>query len=610
MNPQVLHQQMVHKRWFGVSVLMALLLVLAACGAPSTAPTAPDAPAAEEAEAEPTEAAEAEPTEVAEEEDNTETVQSSTSVQAQQVLGVEVMSDEEVTSPRTNYGGEYRDQSTSDAVNFHPYIVNDSASFGYQGMVYDSGLLRLDENTLEYIPNMAHTYSISDDGLTFTFKLREGMLWSDGEPITAHDFKYAYDMASNPDNGYPYLSQLEFIQSYEALDDYTLQVTIGEIYAPALGQMSGLITPLPKHVWETLDWDDPETNPEILSPSVVSGPYKLIEWKRDQYAIFEANENYWYHGRPNFDRYIIEIVSDQDIEYQRMLSGEADTGIILPENLEEAKSQPNLNVYEWWPAAASWSYIGFNMRRDDAPTMDHNVRQGISYAINKEELTDEIMLGQAKRQCSIVPDTSWVYNPDVECYPFDTEMAIAKFEEAGYTFTDGQMLDANGEQLTLKLVYGPNTNKIRELIAVTVQDYLSDIGIIVEIQSMEWASYLEEVTGEGIPDWDLFLLGWNSTLEPHTAFPIWSAENIPNLNAVGYINPEVERLFQEGGATYDPAVRKEKYGEVQRILSEDAPYVFLYYSKARNGQNIRIQGIEPKPIGIGWNSNDWYIAEP
>jgi peptide/nickel transport system substrate-binding protein len=394
------------------------------------------------------------------------------------------------------------------------------------------------------------------------------------------------------------------------LDDYTLQMTIGEIYAPALGQISGLITPLPKHVWEKLDWDDPETNPEINHPSVVSGPYKLVEWQRDQFATFEANDNYWYKGRPNFDKYTIEIVSDQDVEYQRMLSGEADTGVINPENLEEAKAQPNLNVYEWWPAAASWSYIGFNMRRDGAPTMDVNVRQGINYAINKEELTDEIMLGQAKRQCSIYPDTSWVYNPDVPCYEFDTDKAIEKFKEAGYTYENNQMLDANGQQLTLKLVYGPNTNKIRELIAVTVQDYLSKIGIKVDIQSMEWSSYLEAVTGEGTPDWDMFILGWNSTIEPHIMYTIWSKENIPSLNSVGYVNENVEKLFDEAGKTYDTDVRKEKYGEIQRIIAEDSPYVFLFYSKARSGQNKRIQGIEPKPLGIGWNSDDWYIVEP
>lgn len=611
-----MHKHLSRKQLFGLNALLVLLLVLSACGAPSVAPSAPDAPAVEEAatgseEAEATEVPAEEATAEPEEEtDNSAAVQSSAGAQSQEMVGVEVTSDEDVTTLRTNYGGEYRDQSTSDAVSFHPYLTSDSASSGYQGMVYAGGLLRLHEDTLEYIPNMAESYSISDDGLTFTFHLRHGMLWSDGEEITANDFKYAYDMASNPDNGFPYLSQLEFITSYEALDDYTLQMTIDEVYAPALGQISGLITPLPEHIWKDLDWDDPETNPEINAPSVVSGPYKLVEWQREQFARFEANENYWYKGRPNFDTYTIEIVGDADIEYQRMLSGEADTGTILPENLEEAKAQPNLNVYEWWPAASSWYFIGFNLRREGAPTNDINVRHAINYAINKDEMTDEIMLGQAKRLCSLYPDTSWVYNPDVPCYDFDPELAIQTFAEAGYTFEDGKMLDTDGNQLTLKLVYGPNTNKIRELMAVTIQDYLADVGVVVEIQSMEWASYLETVTGEGTPEWDIFLLGWNSTLEPHTMFPIWSQENIPSLNAVGYINPEVEQLFHEGGATYDKAVRQEKYGAIQKIIAEDSPYVFLWYSKARSGQNIRIQGIDPRVLGIGWNSEDWYIAEP
>ncbi|MDI9549475.1 MAG: ABC transporter substrate-binding protein, partial [Chloroflexota bacterium] len=502
-------------------------------------------------------------------------------------------------------GGEYHDVATSDAVNFHPALTTDTASSAYQAMVYSGALLRLDENTLEYIPNMAESYTIAEDGLTFTFKLRETMKWSDGEPITAHDFKWTYDMMKDPVNEFPYLSQLDFITSYEALDDYTLEIKIDEIYAPALGQMSGLITPLPKHIWVDLDWSDPESNPEINNPSVVSGPFKLAEWRRDQYAIFEANENYWYHGRPNFDRYVIEIVPDQDVAYQKLKSGESDTGVITPENLEEARALDNITVYEWWPAAASWSYIGLNMR-EGSPTSDINVRHGINYAIDKELLTDEVMLGQAKRLCSVFPETSWVYTPDVPCYEYDTEKAIAAFEAAGYTYDGERMVDADGQQLTLNLLFGPNTSKVRELIAVVVQDYLSEIGVVVDIQALEWASFLEATQAEE-PDWDMFIGGWRATIEPHIMYTIWAEENIPQLNSVAYVNKDVEQLFAEGGATYDTEVRKEKYGEVQRIIAEEAPYVFLFYQKAWSGQNNRIQGIEPTPLGIGWNMEDWYI---
>ncbi len=613
--------QKTYSRKFLVAIMMVIVaLIVAACG--GAAPTQEPAPVVQEEEqAQPAEAEE----EAVEEETATETeetaeeaateeedepavaevVEESSSSQELD-LGVTVVTDEHnVNTPRDAFGGEYRDVATSDAVSFHPYLVSDGASFGYLGAVYARALLRLHEETLDYIPNMAESYTISEDGLTFTFTLREDLKWSDGEPITAYDYEWAFNQAIKPENGYPYLSQLEFITSYKALDERTLEIGIDEVYAPALGQMSGLVTPLPKHIWEDLDWSDPEQNSEINHPTVVSGPYTLEEWKRDQFAIFEANENYWYHGAPNITRQTIEIVPDSDIAYQKMKSGETDTGSILPENLEEARQLDNVTVYEWWSVSASTTFIGLNLRPGFV-TEDLNVRQALNYAIDKELLTDEVMLGQARRVCSIYPGTNWAYNPDVPCYEYDTDKAIELFEEAGYTFQDGQMLDENGEQLKLKLLFGPNTNKVRELIAVTVQDYLADIGVEVEIEALEWASFLEKFRAEE-PDWDMVLLSISSTPDPHTSFPWWLEENIPMMNFSAYINKDVERLFDEAGATYDKDVRKEKYGEIQQIIAEELPRIFLYYGKSWSGQNNRIKGIDPQVLGIGWNSEDWFI---
>lgn len=602
-----------------VAVVVSVALIAAQCGPAPTEQPAPaeENPPQEEVQQEEAPAEEAEPAQPTEEpaaetaatQEPAPQVDESEAAKATELeAGITVVTDEpDVSTPRTRHGGEYRDVSTSDAVSFHPYQTTDTASSSYQAMVYTGGLLRLDEKTLEYIPNMAESYTISEDGLTFTFNLRRDMKWSDGEPITAHDFQWTYDQVVKPENEFPYLSQLDFITSYKALDDYTLEIKIDEVYAPALGQMSGLIQPLPRHIWENLDWSDPEKNPEINSPSVVSGPYKLVEWKRDQFVVFEANENYWYHGAPNIDRWNIEIVPDQDIAYQKMKSGESDTGSITPENLEEARQLENITVYEWWPAAAVWSYIGLNMR-EGFPTHDINVRHGISYAIDKQLITDEVMLGQGKRLCSIFPETSWVYNPDVPCYEYDPDKALEAFAKAGYTFKDGMLLDENGQQLKLKLIYGPNTSQTRELIAVTVQDFLADVGIEVEIQALEWASFLE-ATDSADPDWDLFIGGWRATIEPHIMYTIWAEENIPQLNAVAYINKEVEALFDEAGRTYDTEFRKEKYQQIQRIIAEESPYVFLFYNKSWSGQNNRIKGIEPTALGIGWNQEDWYIEE-
>ena len=105
----------------------------------------------------------------------------------------------------------------------------------------------------------------------------------------------------------------------------------------------------------------------------------------------------------------------------------------------------------------------------------------------------------------------------------------------------------------------------------------------------------------------MYLGGWSSTIDPQIMFTIWSQQNIPALNSVAYVNPQVEKLFDEAGGTYDTTVRKEKYQEIQKIIAEDSPYIFLFYNKAWSGQNNRIKGIEPTTLGIGWNSEDWYI---
>ncbi len=590
-------------------LILAVALVAAQCGpAPTQEPPAAEEEAAPEAKATEEEAA-AEAVSKAAEEESQKVVQESEISKAKVETGVTTVTDEpDVNAPRTKYGGEYRDVATSDAVSFHLYQVTDAGSRGYQGMVFSGDLITVDENTLEWEPYAAESYTVSEDGLTYTFKLRKDLKWSDGQPITAHDYKWTYDQVMKPENEYPYLSQFDFLTSYEALDDYTLEMKIDELYCPALGQID-FITPLPKHIWEKLDWSDPEKNPEINHPTVVSGAYKLADWKRDQFATFEANENYWYHGPPNITNYSIEIVPDQDIAYEKMKKGETDTGTITPENLEEAKQLPNVTVYEWWPAAATWTYMGLNMR-EGFPTHDINVRHGLNYAIDKDLLTEEVYKGNAKRMCSAYPETSWVYNPDVPCYDYDSDKAIAEFAKAGYTFKDGKMVDEQGEQLKLKLIYG-HPSQTGELIAVTVQDYLAKIGVEVDIQPLEVSAFLEAKKAE-TSDWDMFIAAWSSTIEPHAMFLIWSEEGIPDLNSVAYINKDVEKLFNEAGGstgTCDLDFRKQKYQEIQKIIAEESPYIFLYYRKAWDGENNRIKGIEPKPVGIGWNSEDWYIEE-
>ncbi|MFN2203392.1 MAG: ABC transporter substrate-binding protein, partial [Caldilineaceae bacterium] len=185
-------------RYFVLALLLVAALVLAACGprGPQGAKEEPTtvAETASEATEAPTETAAEEPTAATTEEGTAEAGVASAEDQpvTQKLGGTWCTDEEDVSTPREHLGGDYRDVASSDAVSFHPALTTDTSSSGYQAMVYSGSLLRLDEKTLEYIPNMAECYTISDDGLTFTFNLRQGMLWSDGEPITAQDFKWTY----------------------------------------------------------------------------------------------------------------------------------------------------------------------------------------------------------------------------------------------------------------------------------------------------------------------------------------------------------------------------------------------------------------------------------
>ncbi len=601
-----------------VLLIIALTTLLAACGASPTEeakeePTPTEEPAATEEAMEEETSTEAiaekeEAQQASSNEEGSEVIDKENVLASDNVFGMIVETDEpDVSAPRAKRGGEYRSVQTSDAVSFHPYITVDTGSSGYQGLVYSGGFVGIDENTLEYEPAAAERYEISDDGLTFTFYLRQDMKWSDGQPITAQDYKWTFDQMMDPVNEYPYFSQMEFITSYEMLDDYTIQATIDEIYAPALLNVGQAVTPLPKHIWENLPWDDPEANPEINHPSVVSGPYKLKEWERDQYIIFEANESYWYYGAPNIETYIIETVPDIDIAFQKFKSGETDGAAMTPEQIEEAKTFEHATVYEWWPAQTVWFYLGMNMRQGYL-TADLNIRRAIAYAIDKELLIEEVWLGQSKRLCAIYAPTSWAHNPDVPCYEYDPDMALEEFAKAGYTLEGDKLVNEEGEQLTIRFLYGPNTSKTAELVAVTIQDNLKGVGINMEIEALEWSSFLEATDAEE-PTWDMYFGAWRSGIEPHSASTVWAEENIPNLNSVAYINAEMTEYFEQAGATYNRELRQEAYSQVQDIIATDLPYITLGYRKSLSGKNNRVKGIEPTALGIGWNQEEWYIEE-
>ncbi|HWP29690.1 MAG TPA: ABC transporter substrate-binding protein [Chloroflexota bacterium] len=495
--------------------------------------------------------------------------------------------------------------STADAVSFHPYKTTDTASSEYQGLVYGGSLITRDpQNPEQFIGNFAESWTVSEDRLTYTFTLRPNLRWSDGQPLTAFDFKWTYDQASKPENGWPYISNLEEIESYEAPDERTIVVRLKEPLAVGL-ELADPIVPLPKHIWERLDWNDPNRNPEIMKPTVGAGPFRLLEWIKDDHATFVPNE-YYFKGRPKLEQYTIRIAGNPQIAFQWLRTGEVDRSSFTPADYEAAKRLEHVTVYEWWPATGNWSYIGFNLRQ---PLLqDVRVRQALAYAVDRQAIIDRVLYGLAQPIYSAYGPTCWCYNPDVPRRDYDPAKARELLDAAGFLPGPDGIRVKDGQRLQLRLLFGPNSNRVREQIATIVQESFKQIGVGVEVTGLEWAAYLSALRSP--TGWDMNVGGWQATVDPHWMYQIWSEENIPDLNAGAYVNKQVEELFKQGAREFDRERRKQIYQEIQRILAEDQPYIFLYMPKSYEGINKRIAGIKPSPLGLDWNIEEWYVAQP
>ncbi|MDQ6603309.1 MAG: ABC transporter substrate-binding protein [Chloroflexota bacterium] len=490
----------------------------------------------------------------------------------------------------------------TDAKSFHPYQTTDSGSASYQSYIFGgTGLTRYNPDTIDLEGFAAEKWTLSDDKKTFTFTLRDGLKWSDGAPITTADYVWTYQQAIKPENKYPYVENLNKFASYEAKDARTLVIAFKE--ASTVNLENSNLTVLPKHLWEKYDWNDPTKNPEINAPTVGSGMWKLKEWKRDDHASFVANDLYW-DGRPNIDQTIIRVIGTQALAFQALKSGEVDYSGFQPSDYTEAKKLGNINVYEWYTARGSWGYMGFNLRR---PALkDLLVRKALAYASDRKGIIDGVFFGLGRPTYGNLPQSSWAFNPNIEHYDFDPKKSADLLKEAGYTLS-GKKLMKDGQQLSLKLLY-PTSSKPREGIATVTQQQLGDLGIVVDVQGLEFQAYSDAIQKEP-GDWDLQLGAWNSTINPYFGYQLWYESSIPKLNFGAYINKQVEDLYKQAYTEFDREKQKAIYGQIQKILTDDEPYAFLYEALQYTGVNKRVGGITPTRVGIEYNLNKWYITK-
>lgn len=509
------------------------------------------------------------------------------------------LSDEGDTPQAPQYGGTLVEASIGDATNLIWPLATDGGSHAIADKIY-VGLLKYDRN-IELVPYAAESYEVLDDGKLLRFKLREDIRWFDGEPLTAEDVQFTYELMVNPETPTAYAGDFLMVKEFRLTGKYTFEVTYEKPFSRALVTWAHGI--LPRHV---LEGEDLLNTPYSRNP-VGAGPYRLKEWIDGRRIVLEANEDFFL-GRPYIDRLIYRVVPDIATQFMELKAN----------NLDMMNLTPQQYLYQtgsdWWKRhfrkykylSFGYSYLAYNMR---SPLFsDRRVRLAFAHAVDKEEIVKGVLFGLGVPAIGPYKPGTWVYNEHIRPYKYDPAKALELLAEAGWTDSDGDgLLDKDGVPFVFTILTNQG-NSQRVKIATIIQQRLADIGIRVDIRTVEWAAFLKEFVDKG--RFDAIVLGWNILQDPDISSVWHSSKAVPGgLNFIYYKNPELDRLLEEGKTTLDQDKRKVVYDRVQEILHEDQPYLFLYVPYSLPVAAARIRGIEPAPAGIGYNMDWWWIPK-
>jgi peptide/nickel transport system substrate-binding protein len=468
-----------------------------------------------------------------------------------------------------------------------PWI--DAAALIWGGADGGGALLAFDWDVLDYRPAMATALpSVSADGKVFRFTLRDDLKWSDGSAVTVDDFQFAYDQASREDNRYVQLDLLQEIAAFRTPDAHTIEIALKDPKPRdvALGIVN-IVGPVPKNRWNGRSWTDTAANPEILSPTIVLGPFRVQDFRLAEHAVFVPVDTYFV-GKALVPS--IEILANQQptVAYESLKSGRANwVHALPPAQYQEAKANRDLNVQEWTAANAAYRTVEFNLTRPFLS--DKRVRQALAYAVSRADLLDVAEQGLAVPQYSFVQPTNtrWVNNL-VDKYELDVARARTLLQEAGYQLKNAQLVGKDGQAVKLQVLY-PSSSMPRGKIAAYLQQQYKQLGIEVEVKSLDFNAYTDQVQNRH--DFDISLAAYGGgSLDPDLG-PRAQLVTNGQQNVSGYSNPQVDELFKQAANELDEAKRKQMYDRIQVLVNADIPSHYLYALKAIDAFSRNVQGV-------------------
>lgn len=440
-----------------------------------------------------------------------------------------------------------------DAGTLDPRLARDSTAYRVADLVY-AGLVHITPK-LEPVPDLAESWE-TPDPLTFIFKLRPGLKFSDGSPLTADDVVFTYSTVLNPEFSSPIRALFTPVKAVTAVDAQTVKFELAAPYAPLLTYLDvGIISKKAA-----------ESGQDISTKPVGAGPMKLASWNRGSDITLEANPDYW-RGAPTIDKVTLKVIGDNSARAQAFEAGDLDViqSPLSPQDITRLAGDERFANVKM--AGLGVTYLNFNAK--DPLLADPKMRQALSMLVDQQTIVNDIYQGVDQVASSLILPSSWAYSADIKQPTFDVEGAVKLLNELGWKDTNGDgILDKDGKPLTITLAtHSEDPNRVQAL--EFMQAVFQQAGVEAKAQISDWPSFSTNYVQQG--KHQIALLGWLNIVDPDRLMYAQFTTGGPT-NWGGYSNAEVDTLLNEGRSTLDQAKRTEVYQKAATILAKDLPY--------------------------------------
>ncbi len=545
------------------------------------------------------------------------------------------------------YGDWMVQHMLADPQSLNPYTSSDAGASAVLTHIFDTLLYSENEPPYQLKGKVAKSYPlISEDKLSYTFELRDGISFSDGRPLTAEDVLFSMKVIQNPRVLAPHLRNY-----YSAVREVVVEegqkvtfvcaepyfrndVSLGffEILPKHFYDPEGLLDPVPiasliDGSWETGPYKErierfaDQFNQDFNRNVMGSGPYRVDDVERDvvtqQKVVLTRNADYWGAGYDDLpasgyvDKMVFKIINNTDAAFIELTNGNLDYHSLRPLEFKEKSWSDDFNerFLKGVEYSGGYTYIGWNNAHPIFA--DRRVRQAMTHLTDRQSMVENLLFGLAETVEGPISKFRPEYNHDLEPYGYDYERALNLLDEAGWGDADDDGIldkEIDGEMVDFRFELLINSgNQIRKDIALTLQSELADIGIDCQVRELDWSIFLQRVKSK---DFAAMILGWSSGVKfAPDNYQIWhsSQAEAQGSNAISFIHAEADSLLEAYRREFDMEKRIALYKRFQEIVYEEQPYTFLWKSRVARAYSRRFAGVNWYPVGA--DITEWWVDQ-